>query len=189
MSEGIVHIPEDSENLIKLFSGWYPFLYKAVRRYYSLPDIQVPAKAAAVFESVIHLPEIIKKKELNEQEFKKLIIRTIALDIKNHQPGYYISNTVDPNALHATQNTLFDGYKIVDFAESKPEDIFSALNLLSPPKRIVLNMHDWDGFTPEEISEILETSYQMIKMNLENARYDFQKYLEKILTISEQNGR
>jgi len=50
-------------------------------------------------------------------------------------------------------------------------------------------MHDWDGFTPEEISEILETSYPMIKMNLENARYDFQKYLEKILTISEQNGR
>jgi predicted DNA-binding protein YlxM (UPF0122 family) len=48
----------------------------------------------------------------------------------------------------------------------------------------VFNLHVIDNYTLASISELLETSEQTIKSNLEKARFNLQKAIEKNLKLS-----
>lgn len=57
--------------------------------------------------------------------------------------------------------------------------LLTSIQQLVPSQRVVFNLVVIDGFTIPEISELLETSEQAIKANLEKSRFNLQKSIEK----------
>jgi RNA polymerase sigma-70 factor (ECF subfamily) len=50
-----------------------------------------------------------------------------------------------------------------------------------PSQRLIFNLHVIDGFSIQESAFILETSEETIKSNLEKARFNLQKNIERKL--------
>lgn len=48
-----------------------------------------------------------------------------------------------------------------------------------PSQRLIFNLHVIDGFGLSEASALLESSEETVKSNLEKARFNFQKNIEK----------
>jgi DNA-directed RNA polymerase specialized sigma24 family protein len=53
-----------------------------------------------------------------------------------------------------------------------------------PSQRLVFNLHVIDNYSLSEASELLDTSEQSVKSNLEKARFNLQKTIEKNLKLS-----
>ncbi len=59
-----------------------------------------------------------------------------------------------------------------------------SIQTLVPSQRLVFNLHVIDNYSLSEASELLDTSEQSIKANLEKARFNLQKSIEKTLKMS-----
>jgi DNA-directed RNA polymerase specialized sigma24 family protein len=53
-----------------------------------------------------------------------------------------------------------------------------------PSQRLVFNLQVIDSYSLSEASELLDTSENSIKSNLEKARFNLQKLVEKTLKMS-----
>ncbi len=69
----------------------------------------------------------------------------------------------------------------IDLKKIDKELLLVSIQELVPVQRLVFNMFVVDGFTMAEISELLESSEQSVKANLEKARFNIQKSIEKHL--------
>lgn len=170
----------NKEYLRGIFMEWFPFTFKAVKRYYGKKIDNTTEKACEIIEKAIHkFVEQSRNNTQNKKEnFNKIILSVIVEDIKSYKSEYYISSTVYPNNKSNETHTLFENYEIPDFSLISPEHIFEALSELTPSKRLTFNLHEIDGYSIEEISKLLEVGESTVKMNLEKARYEFQKNIE-----------
>jgi RNA polymerase sigma-70 factor (ECF subfamily) len=76
---------------------------------------------------------------------------------------------------------LFENNDLIDFNKTDIETIIKALQILVPSQRLIFNLHVIDGFSIQESAFILETSEETIKSNLEKARFNLQKNIERKL--------
>ncbi|MES2733241.1 MAG: RNA polymerase sigma factor [Bacteroidota bacterium] len=117
------------------------------------------------------------KKYDTERSFKgwvrKIMINT-ALDHYRKHLKYY-------------ETKVSDIQKAPDIAETQAgilsqmayEDLLALVQLLSPAYRTVFNLHAIDGYTHEEIAEMLEISIGTSKSNLSKARVNLQEMIKK----------
>lgn len=111
---------------------------------------------------------------------KSFISRAISF-IKNIRNEYFVASTVRPTENSSHNFDLFTHNNLIDFKKIDKELLLKSIQELVPAQRLVFNMFVIDGFTLAEISELLETSEQSIKANLEKARFNMQKCIEKQL--------
>ncbi len=102
--------------------------------------------------------------------------------IKNIRNEYYVASTVKAVEQHKeTTYDLFLDTQLIDLKNLNEEVLLKSIQQLVPSQRLVFNLHVIDNYTLEHISELLETSAQTIKSNLEKARFNLQKSIEKNL--------
>ena len=101
--------------------------------------------------------------------------------IKNIRSEYYLSSTVYAIDKNIKNHDLFENNDLIDFNKTDVETIIKALQILVPAQRLIFNLLVIDGFSIQESAFILETSEETVKSNLEKARFNLQKNIEKKL--------
>jgi RNA polymerase sigma factor (sigma-70 family) len=111
---------------------------------------------------------------------KEFILECIAF-IKNIRSEYYVSSTVHAtgDASSSKNYNLFENQEIIDFNNVESDVLIKALQQMVPSQRLIFNLHVIDGFNLQDASAMLESSEATVKSNLEKARFNFQKNIEK----------
>ena len=113
-----------------------------------------------------------------EREF---ILECIAF-VKSIRSEYYVSSTVHATDAATSKNyNLFENNELIDFNHLDTEVLVKSLQQMVPSQRLVFNLHVIDGYSLSEAATLLESSEATTKSNLEKARYNFQKNIEKSL--------
>lgn len=99
--------------------------------------------------------------------------------IKNVRSEYFVASTIRVTDNKDTNYDLFLDSEVIDYAHVDFDTLVKSLQQLVPAQRLVFNLHVVDGMSFAEISNLLETSEQTIKSNLEKGRYNLQKNIEK----------
>jgi len=113
--------------------------------------------------------------------FEKEMIRECISFIKSIRSEYYVASTVYATNKENKNYDLFEATELIDFYAIDNDIFIKSLNLLVPSQRLVFNLHVIDGYTLEESAHLLEASEQTVKSNLEKARFNLQKNIEKCL--------
>jgi RNA polymerase sigma-70 factor (ECF subfamily) len=111
---------------------------------------------------------------------KEMICESIAF-IKNIRSEYYVASTVHAGSGEIKSYDLFNAKEIIDYSSIDSEILIKSLHLLVPSQRLVFNLHVIDGYNLEETAQMLEASEQTVISNLEKARFNLQKNIEKCL--------
>ena len=106
--------------------------------------------------------------------FKREFIIACLNFVKNIRSEYYVSSTV-----HATGQSSSKNYNLFENNNIDTELLIKSLQQMVPSQRLIFNLHVIDGFGLTEASALLESSEETVKSNLEKARFNFQKNIEK----------
>jgi RNA polymerase sigma-70 factor (ECF subfamily) len=131
-----------------------------------------------------HLFSNLSKFKLNgPQDFDAWMMEEFILFavqyIRNIRSEYYVASTVRAGDVPEKSNDLFTENIITDYTSVSPEILVKSLQQLVPSQRLVFNLHVIEEYDLRKISEVLETSEQTVKSNLEKARYNLQKNIDK----------
>ncbi len=113
-------------------------------------------------------------------EFISFIVKYIK-EIRNE---YYVASTVRAVEYKEKTYDLFLDSKFIDLKNVDQAVLLKSIQALVPSQRLVFNLHVIDNYTLSQASELLDTSEQSIKANLEKARFNLQKSIEKNLKMS-----
>lgn len=113
--------------------------------------------------------------------FEIEFIKEVVSYIKNIRSEYYVASTVYATGKDTKNYDLFEANDLIDFNTIDNEIFINSLQQLVPSQRLIFNLHIIDGYTLEDSAAILEASEQTVKSNLEKARYNLQKNIEKCL--------
>jgi RNA polymerase sigma factor (sigma-70 family) len=121
-----------------------------------------------------------QSKGVSEAGVIRMFIAECASYIRSIRNEYYVSSTVYATqpAEQKTYN-LFDTNDSPDLNSAPQEVVLSALQALVPSQRLIFNMHVLDGLSLAEAADLLEASEPTVKSNLEKARFNLQKNIEK----------
>jgi len=112
---------------------------------------------------------------------KEFIIQAIAF-IKNIRSEYYVSSTVYATTDSATKNyDLFESAEIIDYRQIDNDILIKGIQLLVPSQRLIFNLHVIDGYSLQDAAALLEASEGTVKSNIEKARFNLQKNIDKSL--------
>ncbi len=131
-----------------------------------------------------HLNAYKSQKKYTLEEFVKteFIFFTVK-HIKSIRNEYYVASTVRAVENKETTYDLFLDNQLIDLKNISEDVVLKSIQQLVPSQRLVFNLHVIDNYTLESMSELLETSVQTIKSNLEKARFNLQKSIEKNLKM------
>jgi RNA polymerase sigma-70 factor (ECF subfamily) len=112
---------------------------------------------------------------------KEFIVQAIAF-IKNIRSEYYVSSTVYATTDSATKNyDLFESAEMIDYRQIDNDILIKGIQLLVPSQRLIFNLHVIDGYSLQDAAALLEASEGTVKSNLEKARFNLQKNIDKSL--------
>lgn len=127
-------------------------------------------------------------KPQNAQTFddfvKNEFISFLVSYIKGIRSEYYVASTVKAVEYKEKTYDLFLDSKFIDLKNINQPLLLKSIQALVPSQRLVFNLHVIDNFTLAQASELLDTSEQSIKSNLEKARFNLQKAIEQNLKTS-----
>ena len=113
-------------------------------------------------------------------EFLRAEFITGAIDfIRSIRSEYYVASTVLATDERDKNYNLFESSEIIDYSSVEAPVLTKSLQELVPSQRLVFNLYVIDGFELQTISEMLEASEQTVKSNLEKARFNLQKNIDK----------
>jgi RNA polymerase sigma-70 factor (ECF subfamily) len=124
--------------------------------------------------TAITLDEFIKN------EFISFIVKYI----KGIRNEYYVASTVKAVEHKEKSYDLFLDSKFIDVNNVCKEVLLKSIQTLVPSQRLIFNLHVIDNYTLAQASELLDTSEQSMKANLEKARFNLQKTIEQNLKLS-----
>lgn len=152
------------------------------------------SKNAAQSEQVVlqgfaHVLSIIGQfKSQNTLSFDEFVtkefISFVVKYIKNIRNEYYVASTVKAVEYKEKTYDLFLDSKFIDLKNVDQDVLLKSIQELVPSQRLVFNLHVIDNYALSEASELLDTSEQSVKSNLEKARFNLQKTIEKNLKLS-----
>jgi len=137
---------------------------------------------AHVFSIIGHFKQ---QNTLSFDEFvTKEFISFLVTYIKNIRNEYYVASTVKAVEYKEKTYDLFLDSKFIDLKNIDQDVLLKSIQALVPSQRLVFNLQVIDNYSLSEASELLDTSEQSIKSNLEKARFNLQKTIEKNLKMS-----
>jgi len=101
--------------------------------------------------------------------------------IKDIRNEYYVSSTVHAIEGSSGSYNLFDNQEWTDLNLVSTDILVLSLQQLVPSQRLIFNLHVIDGKSLNDAANLMESSMETIKSNLEKARYHLQKNIEKNL--------
>ncbi len=104
--------------------------------------------------------------------------------IKNIRNEYYVASTIKAVEHRERSYDLFLDSKFIDFKNINQDVLLKSIQELVPSQRLVFNLNIIDNYSLTAISELLDTSEQSIKANLEKSRFNLQKNIERNLKFS-----
>jgi RNA polymerase sigma-70 factor (ECF subfamily) len=142
-----------------------------------------------VLQGFAHVLSIIgqfkSRNTLSFDEFvTKEFISFVVKYIKNIRNEYYVASTVKAVEYKEKTYDLFLDSKFIDLKNVDQDVLLKSIQELVPSQRLVFNLHVIDNYSLSEASELLDTSEQSVKSNLEKARFNLQKTIEKNLKLS-----
>jgi RNA polymerase sigma factor (sigma-70 family) len=142
-----------------------------------------------VQESFFRVFKSLKNFKESEQPLdvwvKQNVIQASIKYIRDDKTERSIVSTIHVNKMGKDKPEEMSDTDIV--TKAKQEDMLKAIQELTPGYRIVFNLFLMDGYTYEEIGEMLDVSEYTSKTNFEKARYSFRKNL--IQHLSNSNGK
>lgn len=135
------------------------------------------------FQATLGTIKALRQAPLDLDDFveREFLSQTI-LFIKNIRSEYFVSSTV-----HATGDTkprgydLFDAQEVIDYRQIENDVLLRGIQHLVPAQRLAFNLHVIEGLSIIETAERLEASEGTVKSNLEKARFNLQKNIDKSL--------
>jgi RNA polymerase sigma-70 factor, ECF subfamily len=183
-------IPEIIAGLLKndkgvkkyLFETYYGKLMGIVLRY-SKSQYQANEIYSEIFYNCLYALQQQKPNQLTDLDtfLQKEVIRQSIAAIKNIRSEYYMASTVYATNKDHKNYDLFEGAELIDYLGVDGDTLLKSLQLLVPSQRLIFNLHVVDGHSLEEASLMLEASEETVKSNLEKARFNLQKNIEKCL--------
>ncbi|MDF2448734.1 MAG: polymerase sigma factor [Bacteroidota bacterium] len=125
-------------------------------------------------QDVLSLDDFIKK------EFISFAVGYL----KGIRNEYYVASTVKAVEYREASYDLFLDSKFVDLKNVNQEVLTKSIQALVPSQRLVFNLHVIDNFSIAQAAELLDSSEQSVKANLEKARFNLQKTVEKNLKLN-----
>lgn len=116
-----------------------------------------------------------------EEFFEKQFIVECVESVKSVKSEYYVSSTVYATQSDARSYNLFEDNGYIDINSANTEVLIKSLQQLVPSQRLIFNLHVIDGYSLSESAQILDASEETVKSNLEKARFNLQKNIEKNL--------
>ncbi len=104
--------------------------------------------------------------------------------LKSIRNEYYVASTVKAVEYKETSYDLFLDSKFIDLKNVNEDVLLKSIQSLVPSQRLVFNLHVIDSFSLVQAAELLDTSEQSIKSNIEKARFNLQKNIEQNLKLS-----
>lgn len=101
--------------------------------------------------------------------------------IRGIRSEYYVASTVYASETPVKTYDLFANNELIDFKNIENEVLIKALQQLVPSQRLIFNLHVIDGYSLPDAAILLESSAETAKSNLEKARFNLQKNVEKSL--------
>jgi len=171
----------DSAVKKQLFDDYYGKLSAIALRYAKNKE-----QASKLFNHAFNacLLKLQKNKTVQTDQdtfFEKEFIQECVDFIKNIRSEYYVASTVYATNKDNKNYDLFEPNVIIDYDSVNPDILVKALQLLVPSQRLIFNLHVIENYSLEESAAILEASEQTVKSNLEKARFNLQKNIEKSL--------
>ncbi|HRD39551.1 MAG TPA: sigma-70 family RNA polymerase sigma factor [Bacteroidia bacterium] len=99
--------------------------------------------------------------------------------IRNIRSEYYVASTVRVTDTPAKNYDLFVDAVLTDFKNVEYDVLIESLHQLVPSQRLIYNLHVVEEYDLRKAADILEASEQTVKANLEKARYNLQKNIDK----------
>ena len=99
--------------------------------------------------------------------------------IRNIRSEYYVASTVRVTDAPTKTYDLFIDNTLTDFKNVEFDVLIKSLNQLVPSQRLIFNLHIVEGYDLRKAADILEASEQTVKSNLEKARFNLQKNIDK----------
>ncbi|MCW3075784.1 MAG: sigma-70 family polymerase sigma factor [Bacteroidetes bacterium] len=170
----------------ELFDQYYS-MFSAIALRYSKNQ----AQSTEVFNTAFNLCLHQLQRQKNVPTFdldafmKKEFIQQTVDYIKSIRSEYYVASTVYATNKENKNYDLFEYNELIDFNEVSSEILIKALQQLVPSQRLIFNLHVIENYSLQESAQILEASEHTAKSNLEKARYNFQKNIEKCLKQSQ----
>ncbi|MBL7918123.1 MAG: sigma-70 family RNA polymerase sigma factor [Bacteroidia bacterium] len=170
----------DPQTKRDLFEKQYELMAGIAVRY-SKNDAQAKDLMFAAFDNTLQaFLNQRSKSEINFEEFfEKQFIYEAVQFIKAIRSEYYVASTVYAPSDRDKNYNLFDNNEIIDFNAVEMPVLIKSFQELVPSQRLVFNIFVIEGIDILAISEMLEASEQTVKSNLEKARYNLQKNIEK----------
>ncbi len=99
--------------------------------------------------------------------------------IRNIRSEYYVASTVRVTDTPVKTYDLFVDSTLTDFKSVDFDVLIRSLQQLVPSQRLIFNLHIVEEYDLRKAAEILEASEQTVKANLEKAKYNLQKNIDK----------
>jgi len=132
-----------------------------------------------------NLSQIKSHNSITPDEFiKNEFISFVVKYIKGIRNEYYVASTVKAVEHKERTYDLFLDSKFIDVNNVCKEVLLKSIQELVPSQRLIFNLHVIDNYTLEQASELLDSSEQSMKANLEKARFNLQKTIERNLKLS-----
>jgi RNA polymerase sigma factor (sigma-70 family) len=103
---------------------------------------------------------------------RRIMIHTAIDHYRKQSKHYYHSDVSETKNIASVSGNALD--------ELSHTELIAMIQQLSPAYRAVFNLHVIDGYTHEEIAEILNISAGTSKSNLAKARENLRKEIEKV---------
>jgi RNA polymerase sigma-70 factor (ECF subfamily) len=134
------------------------------------------------------LSQLNQFKSQNTQTFDDFVKNKFITHVVNYIKGirseYYVASTVKAVEYKEKTYDLFLDSKFIDLKNINQDVLLKSIQALVPSQRLIFNLHVIDNFTLSQATELLDTSEQSIKSNLEKARFNLQKAIEQNLKTS-----
>lgn len=172
----------DSSIKKHLFDSYFGKLM-AISLRYSKNDSQASEAFNVAFNVVINNLKQQKPASITDLDsfIEVEFIKEVVAFIKNIRSEYYVASTVYATGKDTKNYDLFDANDLIDYSTIDSEILVKSLQQLVPSQRLIFNLNIIEGYTLEDSSAILEASEQTAKSNLEKARFNLQKNIEKCL--------
>ncbi len=118
-------------------------------------------------------------KQSIEQWVKEEFIVFCVEFIRNIRSEYYVASTVRVTDSPAKTYDLFVDSTLTDFKNVEFDVLIRSLQQLVPSQRLIFNLHIVEEYDLRKAADILEASEQTVKSNLEKARFNLQKNIDK----------
>lgn len=171
---------QDKEAIRHVFEEYYPTVYNICLRYCK-NESQAKEAVNLSFDAIFDT--IQSTKNFTSIQFTDFIksktIQCCIELVKSIRSEYYVASTVYANSPSAKNYNLFEDTTIIDYNAINSDVLIKTIQQLVPSQRLIFNLHVLDGYNLQESSLLLEANEQTAKSNLEKARFNLQKGIEK----------